>query len=315
MRQVGLLPHERDARRFLAFLITQDIEATCEREGEAWAVWIHDEDRLTQARNLLKDYQNHPDDPRFQDAQRVANQKLQDTLAKRDAASKNVVEVRGQWRGGNVVGRSAPLVIALIVISLLVAALTNFGTLLDSSAYRSLSFVEVNLDGLRKGQPPPPAFRDILKGQVWRLVTPIFIHFGAMHLAFNSLALFMLGSQMEARRGPYFFVLFLFVAAVISNAAQAIGSPAHAFSFGGLSGVLYAIFGYMWIVVLNGNRERYDLSSSNIAIMLGWLVLCILRELPATADMVKFIIPENIANVAHVAGLVVGVAFGAAARK
>jgi GlpG protein len=320
MRQVGILPHERDARRFLAFLITQDIEATCEREGESWVVWIHDEDHLNQARNLLKDYQQNPDDPRYQDATRVATQKLQEANSKREAASKNVVEVGNRWRaGGGVVGRNAPLVIVLIVISLLVAAFTQLGNMPDTSTFRALSFVELSPELLAKEKVDrsdiPLPFHDILRGQVWRLVTPIFLHFGAMHIIFNCLAMFMLGSQVEERRGSYFFITLILVSAVISNCLQAAAEPISAGMFGGLSGVLYAVFGYMWIVVLNGNRERYDLSPTNIAILLGWLILCILREIPTTANMVSVIVPEHVANVAHVAGLFVGMAFAGVARK
>ncbi len=305
MRQVGFLPQERDAHRFLAFLITQNIEATCERENDSWVVWIHDEDSLPQARQLLEDYRLNPDDPRYQTAQRVANQRLQEALAKRQEAQKNVVEMSGKWRsssgGANMVGRNAPITFALIAIALVVAGLTQLGASRDSGTYQALSFVEFNT-----GAKIPPAFRDIQQGQVWRLITPIFLHFGVMHLVFNCYAMFVVATQVEERRGSYFFVLLLIVSAIVSNVLQAVlQGPA----FGGLSGVLYAYLGYVWIAMASGNRERYSITPSTIYFCLGWLVLCILRDIPGIGSSVAAFVPGNVANVAHVAGLVVGMAF------
>src|SRR5262249_23530572 len=157
-----------------------------------------------------------------------------------------VVEVSGKWRGGGgmggMVGRNAPITFALIVISLLVAALTQLGADRASGTYHALTFKEFKdggdspLNNETDGGP----FRDILRGQVWRLVTPIFLHFGVSHIVFNCLWMFMLASQVEERRGPYFYILLILVSAIISNAAEALYSPA----FGGMSGVGYAIFGY-----------------------------------------------------------------------
>jgi len=46
----------------------------------------------------------------------------------------------------------------------------------------------------------------ILRGQIWRLVTPIFLHVGILHMAFNAYAIYMIGPQIECFFGPYRFL-------------------------------------------------------------------------------------------------------------
>lgn len=44
----------------------------------------------------------------------------------------------------------------------------------------------------------------VLSGQVWRLVTPIFMHFSIMHLVFNGWAFLDFGGQIERQKGGCF---------------------------------------------------------------------------------------------------------------
>jgi GlpG protein len=139
----------------------------------------------------------------------------------------------------------------------------------------------------------------ITTGQVWRLVTPIFLHFGILHLAFNMLVLFDLASLIETRRGSLFLLMLVLVTAVGSNLAEYyLPNPMHPDPrFGGISGVNYALFGYAWI---KGKYQPYlgiGVAPQTVTIMLFWLVLCFTPLMP------------NIANMAHVAGLIGGVSF------
>jgi GlpG protein len=141
-----------------------------------------------------------------------------------------------------------------------------------------------------------PGFSDILGGQVWRLITPIFVHFGILHILFNMMWLWDLGRSLEYLKGRVFLGTFVVVSGIIGNLAQYVitGQP----TFGGMSGVVYALLGYIWMQGRFNPRFGMALHQSTVIMMLVWYVLC-------WTGLVG-----NIANWAHTAGLVVGVAWG-----
>jgi GlpG protein len=145
----------------------------------------------------------------------------------------------------------------------------------------------------------------IREGQVWRLITPIFFHGSPLHLLFNMMMTLRIGRLIEARGGSRQMVVLVLVTAVLSNCAQYLfpdtfilppyrrgGGP-----FLGMSGVVYGLFGYVWLRGSMDPTFGVRLPPDSIAIMIGWLVLC-------ATDLIG-----PIANTAHVAGLVAGVAF------
>jgi len=137
---------------------------------------------------------------------------------------------------------------------------------------------------------------EVLSGQVWRLITPIFIHFSIFHLAFNGAAIFMLGGPIEILKGWKGFLGIVLISGVASNLIQYFmtGSPV----FGGLSGVLYALFGYLWMQSTFNPTLNLTLPKQLIAMMLIWFVLCWTGLL------------GPIANWAHTGGLIVGMILG-----
>jgi membrane associated rhomboid family serine protease len=62
--------------------------------------------------------------------------------------------------------------------------------------------------------------RDLLNGEVWRLLTAAFLHGGIWHIVFNMLLLWWAGAEMEDLYGPWEFLAFYLVAAVVGNLAQ-----------------------------------------------------------------------------------------------
>ena len=100
---------------------------------------------------------------------------------------------------------------------------------------------------------------------------------------------------MEGKLGTGRFLGFILLAAVLSNLGQYLLSGPN---FGGMSGVNYGLFGYLWI---RGNHDPsfgLQLDQGTITMLLIWFAICFTG------------LVGPIANTAHSLGLVVGVASG-----
>jgi membrane associated rhomboid family serine protease len=80
----------------------------------------------------------------------------------------------------------------------------------------------------------------ILQGQVWRLVTPIFVHIGLVHLAFNTYAIYVFGSQIERFFGTARFLSLYMLTGIAGVLASFIFSPARS---AGASGAIFGLIG------------------------------------------------------------------------
>ncbi len=301
MRQIGTLENPSEAQRFTAFLIAQGITAEAEDETGGWVIWVHDENDLEPSREALEQFRAEPNHPRYRDAEAAAERIRRAQRKKREEARKNQVEMRQRWNRSPV--RRSPLVWVLVGLSVLVALATNFGG--DVEPVQSyLSFSRVADIGGDRVSFPKDGFAQIKQGQLWRLVTPIFLHFGIVHLVFNMFVLYYLGSQVEDRRGTLRFAAMVLLIAVASNVAQYSFEKSPL--FGGMSGVGYGLFGYVWVKSVREPEAGMFISPFNVALLLGWLIACILREVEPFGQVLAIVIPQRVANTAHVVGLVFG---------
>ncbi len=151
---------------------------------------------------------------------------------------------------------------------------------------------------LQDGELVNASLRDtLMAGEIWRLVTPALLHFSFAHLAFNVALLVEFGRRVERTLGAGMFVGAAIVIAGVSNVAQyALGGSV---LFGGLSGVVYGLFG---LIVVRGRMEPgkdvWQLRPGFIVMVMLFLVVM------STGVTESFGL--NIANGAHWGGLVVG---------
>jgi GlpG protein len=302
MRMIGNLNGEAQARAFSDYLYAQGIDNQIEADASgSWAIWILPEEELERSKKLLADFGQKPDDPKYRGATTIANERRKKEKESQANYEKRVKERRNLFRPVTGYG-FGPVTFVLIFISVLVfLAKYVFGP----NAWDSLFFSLVDIKdagsvGMLQGLQERLSLMHVLlpeirHGQVWRLITPIFLHFGILHIFFNMWWMKDLGSMVEGRQNSFFLVVFVLAVAVVSNSAQyLLDGPA----FGGMSGVVYGLLGYIWI------RGKYDpgsglfLHRSIVIYMIIWFFLCLSGAI------------GQVANAAHGAGLLLGMAWG-----
>lgn len=189
--------------------------------------------------------------------------------------------------------RHSPLTALVLLASIIVGAVTLLGENLQAMSW--LTFLQFRIVG--EYIQFTPLADSLAAGQWWRLVTPMLIHFGILHLAMNGMWYWELGRRIEARQGSINLLGLTLLFSLVSNYAQYVfGGPG---LFGGLSGVLYGLLGHCWIFQLLSPNPAYRLPRGVLVMMLVWLLLC----LSGLVSMIGF---GEIANAAHVGGLVIG---------
>lgn len=299
MRQLGTLPTQEQTRRLVDYLLTEGIHTRAEQDGEAWLIWVVDEDDFERSKAEFQRFQAAPDDTRFQGRESQAEELRAKQRERIVQARKNLNVIKGGSR--EKLGDRAkriPITFGLTAICILVAVWTFLGA--KRANIDVLTFVSARhyLDEGWRPDAFEDALIDIKQGQVWRLVSPAIIHFGPLHLIFNLLWLNQLGSQIESRKGWLKYVLLLLVLAAVSNLVQVYVSSFPA-SFGGMSGVVYGLLGYIWIKSQFDPKDKFYIHPSTLRLMLIWFAICFL-PLPGL----------SIANGAHAGGLVLGMAIG-----
>jgi len=294
MRLIGHLVEETAARSFADYLYVQGIQNEIEHEkGSGFGVWISEEDQIQRASELLKEFQANPNDPKYQATSKSASEKREQADKDQEAYRRRLRNRRHLFRPVSPYA-FGPLTFAMIVASVAVFVWSRFGS--DPQPIQSLFIQPYGLDS-----EPIKSLAAVRHGEVWRLFTPMFIHWTWLHIIFNMLWLRDLGSMIEARQSSLQLFFLVFVVAGLSNVAQFfVSGPA----FGGMSGVVYGLLGYIWI------RGKFDpasglyLHSSTVTMMLVWFFLCIGSNFFPSPFM------PGIANTAHAVGLGVGMAWG-----
>jgi GlpG protein len=287
VRQVATFDDERSARLFADVLCARAIDTDVSRsKAGSWDVWVLEEQHVEASRAAYAAFDANPTAPEHVEAEGCVERKQRQQEVVERKSRHEVIEVRRRLGGSPV--RVGPITVSLVILSVAVYLVVQVGHRDDVAR---LLYV-----GL-PGEPWP--FALVMSGEVWRVITPIFLHMNMLHILFNMWMLIDIGFALESRLGALRYIGLVAVTAALSNAAQyfVVGSP----FFGGMSGVLYALFGYAWI------RGRLDptlgLSVPNgTVVALGiWLVLGFTGTI------------GNVANLAHLGGLVSGAALGALA--
>jgi GlpG protein len=296
MRAIGHLPEEAAAHAVSDYLLVEGVPNQAEQEDDGrWTLWIHEDDHLARAQEVLGAFLQNPKDPKYGQAGQKARG-LREKEEREEAAWRKRFFQRGSlWRGATV--RVGGVTAALVAVCVTVA-LIKFVRGPDEPLIRNLYITSFTTEGgwisYTRGLP------EVRSGQIWRLITPILLHGDLLHLLFNMFWLMDLGSQIEARSGGRKLSLMVVIIAALSNLGQYYAAgPA----FLGMSGVVFGLFGYVWVRSKLDPRSGLFLSQFNVVLMVIWLFLCTTGLAGA------------IANVAHFSGIGLGLLWGFLAAK
>lgn len=136
--------------------------------------------------------------------------------------------------------------------------------------------------------------------EYWRIITPTFLHWSAVHIIFNGLALVDFGGRLERQLPRMAYLgLFLFTA-IVSNFGQFTFVPR--VDFGGISGALFGYFGCILAIQWLAPKSALRLPLVFVLFSMGMLAAGIMGFLD------KVIGP--MANGAHLTGLAAGFVYG-----
>ena len=178
--------------------------------------------------------------------------------------------------------RKEPLTVLLIILNILVfLAVEVTGTSQDV------------LHMLDCGAAYTPLI--VENGEVYRLFTSMFLHFGISHLANNMLVLFVLGSRLERVAGRVRFLIIYLLGGLSGNIISMLfelRQQEYSVS-AGASGAVFAAMGAMIYIVIRNRGWLEDLSMRQILIM-------------AAFSLYFGFTSSGVDNAAHIGGMISG---------
>ncbi|TKB47600.1 rhomboid family intramembrane serine protease GlpG [Ferrimonas sediminicola] len=265
MIALGVLDNARAAQAFVDYLAGLGVKARLSRHDHGVEIWVAETDQ-PRAQSEFERFLADPHHPRYHEAS-WNNGSTSNSLSYGKPMSQMMT---------TVLNRAGPL--TLVVMAACIAVFIPWAMKIQQPLFYALHFFE--------------SWEAFSLDQGWRLFSPVLLHFDPMHIAFNLLWWWYLGGQVEKRLGSGKLLVLLLAGAAVPNLVQfAMVGPA----FGGLSGVVYALVGYCWLMGRMAPQRGIVLPDAYMSFLMIWLVL----------GFAGFM---NMANWAHLGGLLVGLA-------
>lgn len=278
MRSIRQYNNMEDALVHRDLLYANHIDSEVEEEGKNWLLWVLNDDDLEQAQEILTRIPEETTEEHIKDKVELGRQLRAEAIKKEKAARTQYKDVRTMWAQKSMTDNKVTW--SLMAACIVVGLVTGLGSNRTMVSYLTIT----SLFGF--GGAP-----DFLQGQVWRIFTPMFLHFGLLHIVFNLWWLKDLGAWIEQKEGRKTFIWMVLSISGISNLAQYFVSGPF---FGGMSGVNFGLLAYIWIRGRLDPHSGYYLDQTTVVIMGIWFMLGWFQVVP------------GMANIVHTMGLVSG---------
>ncbi len=277
MRAIGKLANLDQAEKFYYICLYKTVEVHFDKEETEPTIWALDDEHIGQLKDVLSSFASNPEASQWQAAIREGSAiaKIKQKQAVKAPAAKSSSEP------------SYIFTYSTLVFCFLVFALDYFD---PQHAIRQLLAFSTTYFVTYSGWFNLP---EIQSGQIWRLVTPIFLHGNLLHLIFNMIWFYQLGRQLEDFFSKRLVVILTLSIAILSHIAFFLVSGP---SFVGMSGVIYGYCTFLWAM------DRYDPTRVRgadlqpVTFLMYWYVFCLALT----------VIGLGVANTIHGVGALVG---------
>lgn len=263
MIHIITLSNPQAADLFVNYMATKGVRIHAKNENQQISLWLEDQHQLDVVEKELNTFLREPFHPRYQAA------------SWQTGDPKNTgIKYRPAFSIKNMVQRSGPLTVLVVILCALIfiwqQAVGDYDVMLHLAW----------------------PYNESLNFEVWRYITPAFVHFSLMHIAFNLAMWWYLASQTEQRLGTGKLFVIMLVSALFSNWAQSLFTNSN---FGGLSGVVYALIGYVGLTGIYNPKKGIGAPTGLLVFSILWIVAGYMG-----------VLGDSIGNTAHFAGLLIG---------
>ncbi|WP_017443596.1 rhomboid family intramembrane serine protease GlpG [Gayadomonas joobiniege] len=250
MIHLATFADKRTAKAFADYLHVQGIDNQIVDSEAGAELSLYDANRFDEAKHLLDQFVNNPNDKKFLDASWQRGET--DNILRSQTVG--TMGLKSIWRDSGFFVRISTMLM-LVIYGVEVLGGANW-------LYQRFSF------------PASAEHFELL--EIYRLITPALMHGSPTHLVFNLFWWFWLGGQLEKHYGaPWLLNLFL-LSAVAAHALQYVMENPW---FLGLSGVVYGLLGYAMVAQAK-NKLPFKVPNGIFIMMLLWLVIGFTGFLP-----------------------------------
>lgn len=277
------IPADIDLSQFISYLRQQGVRLRVSEEGVNQVVWVGSEYDSARVQQAYSDY-------------KAGNLSLQEQAA---APSAPDLQIARRIKV-NLARFPLTMLLILVNVALYPVGMGPTDGDYDGELFHLMTLLDFELAGDRVYFQYLGA--TLAAGEVWRLLTPMFLHFGLIHIVFNLLWIWEIGRRIELLNGTLMLLMVTVLSSLAANLTQyVISGPGF---FGGMSGVVFGYLGHCLVWDRLMPQRKCGLPPGIYIFMLIFLAV----GFTGAIDLLGM---GSLANGAHLGGLIGGLVTGA----